>query len=207
MAFNRSTHLLDAGVAQLAFRPAAGPFATVGSLTLPQASHAVGDGADVAFGPDGEMLATWVDHHPRQDRLTARWIGQAGLGPPVTLDSAAAGDFVATIPTGHAAQLTTQPHRRPDRHGRILVGLRCLSLDRQPCHGTLKLTAGAPKWTAGRKRFAIAPGVAKRIRVTLTRRARSALRRRGRVTLTARAVTTASGGTFGATTGRIVVKR
>ena len=137
---------------------------------------------------------------PAQDRLTARWIGQAALGPPVTLDSAASRDVVfPIIPTGHAAQLTTQPHRRPDRHGRILVGLRCLSLDRQPCSGTLKLTAGAPKWTAGRRRFAIAPGVAKRIRVTLTKRARSALRRRGRITLTARAVTTAPGGTFGGT--------
>ena len=210
VAFDRSTGLLDPGVAQLAYRPAAGPFATVGTLTSPQARHhADGDGAGVAFGPAGEMLTTWVDHHSGQDRLTARWIGPAGLGPPVTLDSAASRDLVfPAIPTGHAAQLTTQPHRRPDRHGRILVGLRCLSLDRRPCTGTLKLTAGAaPMWAAGRRRYAIAPGVAKRSRVTLTKRARSALRRRGHITLTARAVTTAPGGTFGGTSRRILVKR
>jgi hypothetical protein len=106
----------------------------------------------------------------------------------------------------HAAQLTTQRHRRPDRHGRILVGLRCLSIDRLPCTGTLTLTAGPRRWAAGRKRFAIAPGVATRIKVTLSTRARRVVRRRGHVTLTATAVTTAPAGTFGATEGPIVVK-
>lgn len=151
------------------------------------------------------MLATWADHYPGQDRLTARWIGRTAIGPAITLDRAVSSDLVFPVPTGHAAQLTTQPHRTPDRHGRILVGLRCLSFDRRRCTGTLKLTAGPRKWAAGRKRFAIAPGVAKRIRVTLSTRARQVLRRRGHVTLTAVAVTTAPGGTFGATRGRIVV--
>jgi len=71
--------------------------------------------------------------------------------------------------------------------------------------GTLTLTAGPRKWPAGRKRFAIAPGAATRIRVTLGTRARSVLRRRGRVTLTATAVTTEPSGRFGATKGAIVV--
>jgi hypothetical protein len=80
-----------------------------------------------------------------------------------------------------------------------------LSFDRHPCTGTLDLTAGPRRWPAGRKRFAIAPGAAKRIRVTLSTRARRVLRRRGHVTLTATAVTTEPGGTFGATKARIVV--
>jgi hypothetical protein len=206
VAFNRSDGLLAPGVAQLAYRPAAGPFATPGTLTPADvARHAEGDAADVAFGADGEMLVTWSDHYPKEDRITARWIGRAGIGSAITLDRAVAGDFAFPVVTGHAAQLTTQRHRRPDRHGRILVGLRCLSFDRQPCTGAVNLTAGPRKWPAGHKRFAIAPGADKRIRVTLSSRARRVLRRRGHITLTATVVTTASRGSFDATKGRIVV--
>jgi hypothetical protein len=100
------------------------------------------------------MLVTWSDHYPKEDRITARWIGRAGIGCALTLDRAAASDFVFPVPTGHAAQLTTQPHRRPDRYARILVGLRCLSFDRHPCTGTLNLTT-APGGTFGATKGAI----------------------------------------------------
>ncbi len=208
LAFHRSDGLLAAGVARLAYRPAPGPLAAVGTLTAPEASrHAFGDGADVAFGAAGELLATWADHYPGEDRIMARWIGPAGPGPALLLDRAPATDIVLPAPAGHAAQLTRQPRRKPDRLGRILVGLRCLSFDGQPCSGRLKLTAGPRKWSAGSKRFAIAPGATKRIKVKLGTRARRVLRRRGTITLTATAVTTAPGGTFGAITARIGVRR
>ncbi len=207
VAFNRSDGLLAPGVARLAYRPAPGPLAVVGTLTAPDASrHAYGDGADVALAGAGDMLATWADHYPGEDRIMARWIGPAGPGPALLLDRTAARDLVLPSPTGHAAQLTRQPRRRVDKLGRITIGLRCLSLDRKPCTGRLKLTAGPRKWSAGSKRFAIAPGATKRYKVKLGTRARRVLRSRRTITLTATAVTTASGGTFGATTARIVVK-
>jgi hypothetical protein len=75
VAFNRSDGLLGHGIAQLAYRPAPGPFATAGTLTAQQAAaHAYGDGGDVAFAATGELLTTWTDHYPKQDRLTARWV-------------------------------------------------------------------------------------------------------------------------------------
>ncbi len=195
VALHRSDGLLAGGVARLAARPASGPFAGVGTLTAPDASrHASGDGADVAFGAAGEMLATWADHYPGEDRIMARWIGPAGPGPALVLDRAQARDVVLPVPSGHAAQLTRQPRRRPDRLGRIVVGLRCLSFDGQSCSGTLKLTAGPRKWPAGAKRFAIVAGATQRIKVKLGARARRVLRRRRTITLAATAVTTAPGG-------------
>jgi hypothetical protein len=207
LAFNRSDGLIAAGVARLAYRPAPAALAAVGTLTAPEANrHAYDDGADVAFGAAGELLATWADHYPGEDRIMARWIGSGVPGPALLLDRAQARDIVLPTAAGHAAQLTRQPRRKPDRLGRILVGLRCLSFDGQPCSGRLKLTAGPRKWSAGSKRFAIAPGATKRIKVKLATRARRVVRRRGTITLTATAVTTASGGTFGGITARIVVR-
>jgi hypothetical protein len=136
----------------------------------------------------------------------ARWIGPGGPGPALVLDRAPARDVVLPVPSGHAAQLTHQPRRRPDRLGRIVVGLRCLSFDGQPCSGRLRLTAGPRKWPAASKRFTIAAAATQRLTVKLSTHARRVLQRRKTITLTATAVTTAPGATFGATTGRIVVK-
>ena len=71
----------------------------------------------IFLGADGELLSAWVDHYPGQDRITARWIGPTAVGAAITLDQAAASDFTFPVVGGHAAQLTTQRHRRPDRHG------------------------------------------------------------------------------------------
>jgi hypothetical protein len=95
---------------------------------------------------------------------------------------------VSVVIAPHVMQFTTQPVRRPDRRGRILVALRCWSSNRSSCTGTLRLTAGPHRWTAERKRYAIGPNLVLRTRVQLTTRARRALRRQGRLTLTARGV-------------------
>lgn len=208
VAFQQSSGLLAPGVARLAYRGAAGPFAAPATLTpAGTARQPLDDGADVAFGAGDELLATWVDHDADEDRVRARWYGRPAAGPAVTLDRAPSRDIALPLPGGHAAQLTTQPSRRPDRRGRILVGLRCLSLDGRPCTGALTLTAGPRRWTAGRQRFAIAPGAVVRLRVALTARARRVVRQRGRVRLTATVATSAPGAASGATKGRIVVRR
>lgn len=206
IAFDLRDGLLNRGVVQIALRPPTGPFLAPGTLTPPAAAgHAINDSADVAFGSAGELLVTWVDHYPGEDRVMARWISSAGAGGAVVLDHASARDRLLPAPTGHAALLDTQ-RRKLDRRGRIVVSLRCLSFDRRPCTGTLKLTAGPRKWSAGRARFAIEPATTKRIAVKLTARARSVLRRRKTITLAGTAVTTAPGATFAGTRARIVVK-
>jgi hypothetical protein len=145
----------------------------------------LGNFARAALDADG-VLATWTEHENGVDRLLARWLPD---GPAVTLDYAAAGfDRTPTVVAPHTLQFTTQPTRRPDRRGRILIGLRCFSADRSSCTGTLRITGGAPRWTAARTRYAIGPNAVHRTRVKLTARAQRALRRKGRITLTARGV-------------------
>ena len=206
IALHQSDGLLAPRVAQLAYRAAPGPFQR-GTLTPQAAREPVGDGGgDVAFGAEGDFLTTWVDRSPAEDRVMAEWAGSGAVDPPLTLDQAMVRDFVLPLPSGHAAQITTQPYRRPDARGRIRVGLRCLSFDRKACHGTVTLTAEPQRWRAGLARFAVPAGTAQRVLVTLEPRVRRLLRRRGRIVLRAHAATTAPGGTFGGTTGRLVVK-
>jgi hypothetical protein len=206
VALHQSPDLLAGGIARLAYRPPGGEFGRTATLTVPPGQYEANvDRPDVALAGAGELVAVWADHSPGQDRLVARWITSAGIGPLQTLDQAAASNFVIPTASGHAAQLTRQPHRTPDRRGRILVGLRCISFDHKACTGTLRLTAGPRKWPAGHRRFAMAPGSVKRLRVTLTRRALRAFRSRRKLTLTASAITTASGGIFGGTRGPIVL--
>jgi hypothetical protein len=208
VVFDRRDGLLGRGVVQLAIRSPSGSFQTVGALTSPEAGwHATGDDADVALGAAGELLATGVDHYPSEDRVMARWIGPAAADPAVVLDRVAARDTPLSAPTGHTAYLTEQGRRKLDRKGRILVGLTCVSFDRRPCAGTVKLTAGPRRWSAGRARFTIGPGATTRIRVRLSARAKSALKRHKTITLWATAVTTAPGALVGASSARIVVRR
>ena len=73
---------------------------------------------------------------------------------------------------------------RADRHGRVLVRVRCLGAER--CTGSLWIQRSGGKVAArrvvmGRRRFSTGPGVEARRRVRLRRHARRALARAGRL--------------------------
>jgi hypothetical protein len=189
VAYRQAPTLLANGDALVTTRPPDGDFTPATTLTTGDLQ--MGNVARIAVSAE-RVLAVWTVHANPNDELRARWLPD---GATVTLDWAPAFDRTPPVIAPHVLQFTTQPVRRPDRRGRILVALRCWSSNRSSCTGTLRLTAGPHRWTAGRKRYAIGPNLVLRTRVQLTTRARRALRRQGRLTLTARGVP-----------GRIVVR-
>lgn len=156
----------------------------VGPAVLTANTYRYGDVVRVALSGD-QLLATWTDHVGPEARLLARWLPG---GTTVTLDRVSAPTFPQPNSRPPTLQFTTQPARRPDGRGRILLGLRCVSIGGSRCTGTLRLTAGPQRWSAGQARYAIGPSAVHRTRVTLTARARRTLRRQGHLTLTARGV-------------------
>lgn len=182
VAYRQAPTSLANGDALVTTRPPGGDFTPGTALTA--GDFQMGNVARVAVSSE-RVLAVWTVYASPNDELRARWLPD---GPTVTLDRAPTLDRTPPVLAPHVLQFTNQPVRRPDRRGRILVALRCWSSNGSSCTGTLLLTAGPHRWTAGRKRYAIGPNAVLRTRVQLTTRARRALRRQGRLTLTARRV-------------------
>ena len=189
---NRNALFGGGGIAQVGTRRNGGAFGAPVTLTAPGAEHIAGDSADVALDSRGELLATWTDHVAGQARLSARWYTAAAASPVAVLDTAAVREIAAPPgpQPGHFASVGVQTGTRASRRGLIPVRLSCVSSDHRTCKGTLTLTTiPKPRRRAGRAKFTIRPGAAKRIYVQLNKRTLRTLRRKRHLELIATAVT------------------
>ena len=189
---NRNALFGGGGIAQVGTRRNGGAFGAPVTLTAPGAEHLTGDSADVALDARGELLATWTDHVAGQARLSARWYTAAEASPVAVLDTAAVREITPPPgpPPGHFASVGVQSGTRASRRGLIAVRLSCVSSDHRTCKGTLTLTTiPKPRHRAGRAKFTIRPGAAKRIYVQLNTRTLRNLRRKRHLELIATAVT------------------
>ena len=199
--YNSRDILFGRRVAQVGSRRSGGAFAAPVTLTAPDAiGHAAADTADVAIDGRGELLATWADQHATEVRLNARWFTASAAGPAIVLDTVAQGRPV--LPPGpgalgHEALVDVRHRLRASARGRVAVTLRCVSNDGRACSGMLTLAYGTKQRTAGRARFRLAAGRARRVSVALRRPARAALLRLGELAMTATARTTAPAGANG----------
>jgi plastocyanin len=90
---------------------------------------------------------------------------------------------------------------RMDRRGRVAVRVRCNGSARGTCRGTLQLATARGRRTVslGSARLAVHGGRASKVRIKLSRAARSLVRRRHRLAVLARARPAGGGATAGAT--------
>jgi hypothetical protein len=141
------------------------------------------DGADTAEGPAFEHAFAEAGEHVVEVVATDPAGLTATASRTVTLGPAPPADPPATTPPGSnpppvvlpppsVRAVITLPRRATLRRGRIRVTLRC---EGAPCAGTLTLRAGARR--LGRKRFALATGQQREIRMRVSRRRARRLRR------------------------------
>jgi hypothetical protein len=203
---NAYTPLSQPAFAAVTVRPAGGRFGPSIRLTPPDAELAYGDRPDVTLAARGEVLAALVDVKGRDARLIARFITADATMTSHVLDTARLPDApVPGTPRGHHAQVDDQARVRPSRRGTVPVSLTCVSADRKTCVGTLTLRRG--KTRVGRARFRIAAGHTRKVRVRLTRHARSLLRHRSVLKLLATAVPEKAGCPTRRAYGQLVVLR
>lgn len=142
-------------------------------------SNAAAGSAQTVVAGDASMVSAWTTRAGTDVLLHARWLPSTNVA---TLDRATYPGYETPVARPRV-EIIAQPTRHLDRRGRILIALRCIG--QSECKGDLRLIAGPTHWTAARVPYAIASGAERRARVTLTARAKRALRTQGHLTLQA----------------------